>query len=161
MVLDCIPLHIMACYLMLLHDVALLALARELRRAILSLLIIFSIIIIIIFSAMIIIIIVKAITSSPPHRFLHHYHHDHFIRHGHHHMITWCETCWCSWIRGWTSGSPLPPASSSCGTHRAVLLRSDHNDHCDDGGGVGGYGNDIGGNDDGDDDDGDEDLRLR
>ena len=75
-------------------------------------------------------------------------------------IITWFEMCPWSWMRGCASDSPLP-ASSSCGTHRAVLLRSDHNDHCDDGGGVGGYGNDIGGNDDGDDDDGDEDLRLR
>ena len=59
-------------------------------------------------------------------------------------MITWCETCGWSWMRGWASFSPpLPAASSSCGTHRAVLLRSDHDDdpehdHDDDGDGVGG-----------------------
>ena len=61
-------------------------------------------------------------------------------------IITWCETWGCSWIRGCTSDSPLPAASSSCGTHRAVLLRSGH--HVDDGGG--GNGDDDGG--DGDDD---------
>ena len=37
-------------------------------------------------------------------------------------IITWFEMCPWSWMRGWASDSPLP-ASSSCGTHRAVLLR--------------------------------------
>ena len=58
-------------------------------------------------------------SGSGQHHHLHHGHHPHY-----HHiiMLTWWATWPWSWMRGWTSDSPLP-ASSSCGTHWAVLLR--------------------------------------